>query len=330
MSERRTYDIRLVTPAFAAGADRQRPEIRVPSIRGCLRWWWRLALKAEGRSLEAIRKDEADLFGSTGTGQRLVLRVTRVQEGRPEALQYRDLAPDHQYLWFPLRPEQGQSAPITRAAVPAGTEFRLEALIPSHLHDAAERIRKVDRAVTLWVLGGGLGLRSRRGAGSLWFASAPPSGRPAPEGKEAIERFLRAELAGLDRLFEFRVARSASPTWRDALSQAGSRYRGRRRWVRDTKGREALPALGWPILRFPAFRDDEVEVDGHEAKRLASPVWLKVIPDGRQFRWLLAVVKAPFAQEVRSGAGSKRLEEVVKNFADGFEDARPPAPGRRG
>ncbi|HID77150.1 MAG TPA: type III-B CRISPR module RAMP protein Cmr1, partial [Planctomycetaceae bacterium] len=32
---------RIVTPMFCAGADEQRAELRLPSFKGALRFWWR-------------------------------------------------------------------------------------------------------------------------------------------------------------------------------------------------------------------------------------------------------------------------------------------------
>lgn len=41
MKDRQAH-LKLITPCFCAGADQQRAEIRVPSIRGQLRWWFRV------------------------------------------------------------------------------------------------------------------------------------------------------------------------------------------------------------------------------------------------------------------------------------------------
>ena len=36
------FEFELLTPAILAGADQQSAEMRIPSIRGALRWWTRL------------------------------------------------------------------------------------------------------------------------------------------------------------------------------------------------------------------------------------------------------------------------------------------------
>lgn len=50
-----TFQLELITPCFCAGADQSHAEIRVPSIRGELRWWFR----ALGGTCDA----ESQVFG---------------------------------------------------------------------------------------------------------------------------------------------------------------------------------------------------------------------------------------------------------------------------
>jgi CRISPR-associated protein Cmr1 len=323
----RSYRIRLVTPAFVAGADQQRPALRVPSIRGCLRWWYRLALKAQGHDGPAIARQEADLFGSTAEGQRLVLRLQDVRPGPDGAPLYRSLEPDHQYLWFALRPPKGSAAALARPAVPAKTTFGLDVLVPPHLRDADARLARFEQVLLHWVVFGGIGLRCRRGAGSLWFDGALPDGTRLPTGFDALRSEL-ARLAGpLTRICDLLLSPEPYGTWQEAIAAAGQRYRGRRGQVRARHGRQALPALGWPILNFPG--DGRLMVDGREkdrAERLASPVWLKVVPDGDRFRWLLFVVRAPFWRVVRSSLGDATADQVLSDFAEGFYSARPSPP----
>ena len=64
---------RVVTPLFCAGADSTHSEIRLPSFKGVLRFWWRALAWSRCRAdLEAIRRQEDALFGSAGGGQSCV------------------------------------------------------------------------------------------------------------------------------------------------------------------------------------------------------------------------------------------------------------------
>lgn len=323
------YEIRLVTPAFIAGADQQPPEIRAPSIRGCLRWWLRLGARAAGASLEQIEREEDEMFGSTERGQRLILRVRDVIPGRKEELSYQAFGFDHKYLWFPLRPERDSAAAIARQAVAVGTTFRLEAIAPPAVRDSAEALARLDVVVRRWVLLGGIGMRSRRGAGSLWFERLPGGAR-LPSGKTEIERLLAsAREPSLKSAVDLRLSPRPFPSWRKALEDVGNHYRGQRQRVRTEQGRKALPVLGWPIMKFPG--GDRLVVDGEDrggrGERMASPVMLKIVPDGAGFRWLLVVIKEPFVDLIRSGEGEVRARDVLRNFGEGFERATPRAGG---
>jgi CRISPR-associated protein Cmr1 len=63
-----TYD--LATPLFCGGADPTESELRLPSFKGVLRWYWRAAVWAQmGGVLDTIQQAEQTLFGSPGGGQ---------------------------------------------------------------------------------------------------------------------------------------------------------------------------------------------------------------------------------------------------------------------
>lgn len=73
---RTTLHLEIVTPCFLAGANQKAaPEWRAASIRGQLRWWFRaVAGGVLGGGLEATKKAEAEVFGSTA--RRSSLRVS--------------------------------------------------------------------------------------------------------------------------------------------------------------------------------------------------------------------------------------------------------------
>lgn len=56
-----TKKLTFITPAFLAGADQNAPEIRAPSIRGALRWWFRVLSTEDAKT---VWKLESRLFGS--------------------------------------------------------------------------------------------------------------------------------------------------------------------------------------------------------------------------------------------------------------------------
>lgn len=59
-----TFECETITPMFMAGADGKTPELRPPSIKGAMRFWWRAMNGHLG--LDELRKQEAAIFGGTG------------------------------------------------------------------------------------------------------------------------------------------------------------------------------------------------------------------------------------------------------------------------
>ena len=66
-----TFECEVITPMFMAGADGTTPELRAPSIKGALRFWWR-AMNGH-LTLEAMRKAEGEIFGDTTQRSSIIL-----------------------------------------------------------------------------------------------------------------------------------------------------------------------------------------------------------------------------------------------------------------
>ena len=58
------FNCRTITPMFLAGVDNRLPELRPPSIKGAMRFWWRAVQRFA--SQDDLKKKEAELFGSGG------------------------------------------------------------------------------------------------------------------------------------------------------------------------------------------------------------------------------------------------------------------------
>jgi CRISPR type III-B/RAMP module RAMP protein Cmr1 len=162
-----TYLIKVITPLFGGGTtpgkvDTIVPEtlIRVPSIRGHLRWWFR----ATSRSIDVddLRKAEASIFGSTNKASpvRITAKITR--GGRPvkaDELAFRDGD-----RLFPVFPGHVKEADCLRLDV----EFELTVSGPP------EALRQLETAVWAWTNFGGIGAKTRRGCGALYCAAFAP------------------------------------------------------------------------------------------------------------------------------------------------------------
>jgi CRISPR-associated protein Cmr1 len=56
------FKCEIVTPMFLAGADGKTPELRPPSIKGMLRFWWRAIISER---IDKLKEEEAKIFGSS-------------------------------------------------------------------------------------------------------------------------------------------------------------------------------------------------------------------------------------------------------------------------
>lgn len=167
--DERTY--RFLTPVFGGGvrvdghfkpADPRTP-VRVPSIRGQLRFWWRACNPARCTSSEDLARRETAIFGSTTQPSRLGIVV--VAEPRPASdfpvLKGRFDAVDNRvglaYGAFPLRAKEGEHGVLHEHPGDWSVLFTY----PEDLRS------DVEAALWAWAHFGGLGGRTRRGFGAI-------------------------------------------------------------------------------------------------------------------------------------------------------------------
>jgi len=135
--------------------------IRVPTIRGHLRFWWRALYGKAFATPEKLFEAEARLWGKAadahGGRSQVEISIEMQRSGQldPDPA---ETSPAHLYALWPYRaPADGTAAPGRRA----GVQFRLKVNAP------VAEIDVVKNVVRAWILFGGYGGRTRRGVGSL-------------------------------------------------------------------------------------------------------------------------------------------------------------------
>jgi len=150
---------RIVTPMFLGGANptTDPPELRPPSIKGALRFWYR-AIDPD------YREHEAGIFGGTGKDEGQSQFFVAVSDV------LKKIGPRNDDRWNRTQTAYlGYGAIVksltTRPYLDVGTSFTLSLQFKPCI-ETADRVRV---AKALWALSmlGGLGARSRRGFGSL-------------------------------------------------------------------------------------------------------------------------------------------------------------------
>lgn len=81
-----TFDCKTVTPLLMSGARKEIPELRPPSIKGMMRFWWR-AMNGH-QTLPDLKHEEALIFGSCGNnGERCPFSLQTKYLGQPASRQ---------------------------------------------------------------------------------------------------------------------------------------------------------------------------------------------------------------------------------------------------
>lgn len=148
-------EVQFLTPMFCRGAYQDTPEVRVPSIRGMARWWFRALGGTPDEEKQAF--GGLNRFGERTRGQAIASRVVV----RVSSLQTQRAVPDP----LTLPHKEGRQGSPQAALVPGG-RFRLQ--LSSRLGGLSTELeRKVIKSLDVWLLLGGLGLRANRACGSI-------------------------------------------------------------------------------------------------------------------------------------------------------------------
>jgi CRISPR-associated protein Cmr1 len=174
---------RVVTPLFCGGADpaATAAELRLPSFKGVLRYWWRaLAWSEYSETLDAIQAAENKLFGSGGAGaqrSRVVMQLGEVSTPAQLAKGSRlkdprgnPLSPGacHGLIYLGYGLIDARSGELSRPClIPRGNaSFEFEVKLRCRGVEQRE-LALLRRALEIVGSVGGLGARSRRGYGAL-------------------------------------------------------------------------------------------------------------------------------------------------------------------
>lgn len=239
----RRYTFRLITPMHGAGVtskeaskphDRVTP-IRVASIRGQLRFWWRACGRVDPiQDAAHLHRLEAAIWGSTTQPSSITIRASQPRTP-PRSVEVFTMDDRNRYSpadgmrevaygAFPLKPRDGSGEhPGTLHDLSAST-FSLE------VRCRAEHINDIEDAIFAWALFGGLGGRTRRGFGAVELQPPATDGeadtRPLhiPVPGEFLARLApRHTLPGLPTLVGAKLRlsgtshRTAQSAWKSAL-----------------------------------------------------------------------------------------------------------------
>ena len=286
---------RVVTPLFCGGADLDRPdcaELRLPSFKGVLRFWWRaLAWPRLDGDLVEIRRQEDALFGSTGAGQsRVSMRLARKSD--PQVIRkgglltfsepggrVRVIGEGARYLGygvmeaFASKNKGTKAGELTRACLRAPFDFTVHMRLREHgmSRDDSRRLSaSLEDALVCLGTQGGMGAKSRKGYGSLAIRSLLVNGEQRWHPPQTIHD-LRDALAPLRR--------DRHATGQPPYTALSAKTRHVLLSSNRTQAMELLDLLGRELMRYRSwgrngkvlgqesereFKDDHDLMKGHQ------------------------------------------------------------------
>ncbi|HCE17409.1 MAG TPA: type III-B CRISPR module RAMP protein Cmr1 [Anaerolinea thermolimosa] len=268
-----SVQLETVTPLFLGGADpRGEPELRPPAFRGAMRYWFRAALGGVigDQNLSGLRKLEREVFGDAEYGSPIAIQVQ--QKPLPSAS-------------YPVLPHKTPSG--NRRAFNPQQQFEviLSTTRPVDLLVWVNACMAFNLAVWL----GGLGLRSRRGAGSLQvIKSTDTSLIPVfPDNPDMfpkrIDKILRSAVGMGEKLAEQLqqpvVSLPTIPTAFPCAAQ-GAEIRFVKDWARTSQ--EALTMV---MRNMP-----KADYLGGISPRQGSPLWVNIFYASQAYHLLLTVL----------------------------------------
>lgn len=175
---------RVTTPMFCGGADPADAELRLPSFKGVLRFWWRgLAWSRLKGDLKKIKGEEDALFGSAGGGQsRVSLRLMDYVKPQSRPGHSLRLGPGASHLGYGVMEQE----PRARCCLVAPFDFTVR--MRGRDLDDTQRNSLQDALIALGVFGG-IGANSRKGFGSMALQSLVVGGKEqwnAPQSAEEL------------------------------------------------------------------------------------------------------------------------------------------------
>lgn len=276
-----SYHLEFLTPCFCAGATQSIAEVRAPSIRGKLRWWFRIV---GGSPIQ-----EAEVFGSVagdeGHGSAVVVRVREnALAAKWQPIEFSPVSNTGYVLYFAKASGKGARW-IASGALPVGSSFELQLVWRRKVSTASQAC--FDLALDAFLILGSLGLRSTRGLGCFRCNEAPFS----PDSFQSLKQRIYASSPGF--LADFGTFSGSEAQILDGL---GAQLRGLRQGYSAGTPRQSKPT---PL--------------GSSSKpRQTSAVYLRPVHEAAS-NYRIVVFEAP-AQKVlgrESRPGAPRLKNGV-------------------
>lgn len=287
------HELRLtletVTPLFLGGAEaREKPELRPPAFRGALRYWLRAASGGVigDENLDGLHKLESAVFGSTDYGSPIQVRLKGELQSTEAPI-------------LPHKPDKGK-----RKAFNAGQTLELTLSQYRNMDDAVWQV--ACSILSLALTFGGVGLRSRRGYGTLRIVQSSDPGlvplTPDSQWSDYVQQVAGKAVAATTALA--RACQVPTPGLPSGPAQYPCATRAGLIRIADLQAASAMEAVRQFMGKVP-----QNPALGGIGPRQASPLWVRPIVTAPGKYGLLLVV---LASRLKAGTNY----DFVRQFLD--------------
>ena len=266
-----SFECEIITPMFMAGADGKTPELRPPSIKGMMRFWWR-AMNGH-LPLDELWKKEGELFGASDEKigrSKFALKIICSSNLKIDSYK-----------------------PVTTNKPVTTKTFKAQAFVPERqfallltANSSFKEYETICNVLKVSLLLGGLGKRSRRGFGSVRIVTINDS------GLEFICDSLNAVAHNGFEVDGNKIKRSASV-------QSNSEYP----YIKEIKigdGCKDYEKLLKIIGESSHKNDCKYTGFALGQDRLASPIYVSVIKDGNNYKPIITRLNPAFKHQPKN------------------------------
>ncbi len=293
------FTLTLVSPTFMYGAYQRgsdaQPEMRAQSVRGKLRYWLRAIIGAHTTNLKDVWDRESAVFGSTGVGSAVSVRVYashKAHTGSEPMLPHREL----------------RGGPVSPApALKAGQQFTLQLVTRPGVPMPDDALN----ALKVWSLLGGVGKRSRRMFGAVRVA-------PQAEGSQAegwypapgsVEDFITLTRSTLKQIIGAPPERRDIPNWPTLHPNHSWVVIGRESYESAKEANQAL----FGLLRG-SYRQHERSFGHAMQGRRASTLHAQVRRIGGDYYPVLTALRSRPEQGIRWDVLAEFMKDAQQHF----------------
>lgn len=266
---------------FLAGADGQTPELRPPSIKGALRFWWR-AINGH-LPLEDLRTQERAIFGDTTRRSKVVVRTSHELPLEDVPLSNSNNYSSNsggnkrvnilEYLAYGV---VARSRTIERAYFATSETFDVCIKCPFSLE---ENLKEVFELVSLF---GGIGSRSRNGYGSFSIQE------PKLDIVEKFKKYKKGDLQNYTSFSEkarlFLGKENTHDSWEGALFEVGDAYRTARLGLEGRHYGSQRKMISQPLSIKAAVDNPKIKIHGKKVERNAKCFFIGVKKEKEKYR----------------------------------------------